>query len=69
MTKWISGVKDFLQEEEGLTAVEYAIAGGLISAALVAGFAAVGDQACTLMEDLTTAIANGGGPATTFPGC
>ena len=33
----------FLSEEEGLTTVEYAIAGGLVGAAVVAAFVDLGD--------------------------
>ncbi|NCF64146.1 MAG: Flp family type IVb pilin [Gammaproteobacteria bacterium] len=33
----------FLREEEGLTTVEYAIAGGLVGAAVVAAFVDLGD--------------------------
>ncbi|NCF64147.1 MAG: Flp family type IVb pilin [Gammaproteobacteria bacterium] len=33
----------FLKEEEGLTTVEYAIAGGLVGAAVVAAFVDLGD--------------------------
>jgi len=32
----------FLREEEGLTTVEYAIAGGLVGAAVIAAFQALG---------------------------
>jgi pilus assembly protein Flp/PilA len=32
----------FLKDEEGLTVVEYAVAGGLIAAAVVAAFRALG---------------------------
>ena len=32
----------FYQEEDGLTVVEYAVAGGLITAAVVAAFTALG---------------------------
>ncbi|MGI9285756.1 MAG: Flp family type IVb pilin [Pseudomonadales bacterium] len=57
---------DFLKEEEGLTAVEYAIAGGLVSAALVAGFVAVGEDACAMMLSLVTAISTGTGSGNTI---
>lgn len=72
MNKLMTEMKAFLKDEEGLTAVEYAIAGGLVSAALVAGFGVLGDQACALMDDLVTAIDTGSGgaaPATGWAGC
>ena len=34
----------FFREEEGLTTVEYAIAGGLVGAAVIAVFIALGDE-------------------------
>ncbi len=36
-------VKKFLEDEEGLTVVEYAVAGGLIAAALVTAFTTLGE--------------------------
>ena len=35
-------IMTFLRDEEGLTTVEYAIAGGLVGAAVIAGFMALG---------------------------
>jgi len=34
----------FLREEEGLTTVEYAIAGGLVGAAVIAAFVLLGER-------------------------
>ncbi|MGR5452525.1 Flp family type IVb pilin [Vibrio alfacsensis] len=42
MEKFTQAVKDFWNDEEGLTAVEYAVAGGLIAATVVAGFKTLG---------------------------
>ncbi|MBY7886730.1 Flp family type IVb pilin [Vibrio fluvialis] len=42
MNKFTKFVKDFWQDEEGLTAVEYAVAGGLIVVGVVAAFNALG---------------------------
>jgi pilus assembly protein Flp/PilA len=36
-------ILSFLRDEEGLTTVEYAVAGGLIAAAVVAAFFALGE--------------------------
>lgn len=47
-------VMKFLKDEEGLTMVEYAIAGGLISAACVAAFQLLGGQ----VSRIITAIGN-----------
>ena len=35
-------IMNFLREEDGLTTVEYAIAGGLVGAAVIAAFQALG---------------------------
>jgi pilus assembly protein Flp/PilA len=41
MKSWISLI-NFLKDQRGLTTVEYAIAGGLVGAAVIAGFVALG---------------------------
>lgn len=56
MDKFTQVLKEFWNDEEGLTAVEYAVAGGIITAALVAGFSAIGTKASSLLKDLVTAI-------------
>jgi pilus assembly protein Flp/PilA len=62
MNKWIALWKD----EDGLTTVEYAIAGGLISAAVVGAFIALGGSVNTIITFLNTqlgrspALAGGG---------
>ena len=50
----------FLRDEEGLTIVEYAVAAGLISALVVAAFAALGDQILAIINFLITQL--GGTP-------
>ena len=42
----------FLREEEALTTVEYAVAGGLIAAAVVAAFTALGSQVARVINGL-----------------
>lgn len=42
MVSFIKHIKMFLNDESGLSAVEYIVAGTLIVVLLVAGFAAVG---------------------------
>ena len=49
-------VMKFLQDEEGLTIVEYAVAAALISAAVVLSFTALGDQIVVIIDALTLAI-------------
>lgn len=51
-----AAVVKFVKDEEGLTAVEYAIAGGLISAGLVAIFTDIGTRAVELLQSLLTAM-------------
>ena len=58
-------IKDFIQDEEGLTMVEYAIAGGLIVVAGTAAFQLVGDSVDTVirlindeLDDVKAAAAN-----------
>lgn len=45
-------LKDFLRDDTGLTTVEYAIAGGLVGAAVVSAFSLLGDQVARVMFDL-----------------
>jgi len=49
-------VMKFLQDEEGLTIVEYAVAAGLISAAVVASFTLLGTTVDGVIQGLITAI-------------
>jgi pilus assembly protein Flp/PilA len=42
MSSIISKLSAFLRDEEGLTTVEYAIAGGLVGLAVVGAFTALG---------------------------
>jgi len=52
--KW--AVVEFIKEEEGLTVVEYAIAGGLVGLGVVAGFQALGIQVGRIIGDLAAAL-------------
>lgn len=46
----------FLRDEEGLTMVEYAAAGALITVAAVLAFTALGDQVATVIDNIRVAI-------------
>lgn len=46
----------FLKEEEGLTTVEYAVAGSMIAAAVVLSFENLGTAVKNVIDGLTTAI-------------
>jgi pilus assembly protein Flp/PilA len=53
-------VMKFLQDEEGLTIVEYAVAAGLISAAVVTAFTNLGQRVLQIINNLIIAL--GGTP-------
>lgn len=46
----------FLRDEEGLTTVEYAVAGGLISAAVVVAFTLLGANVDTIIRNIEAAL-------------
>jgi pilus assembly protein Flp/PilA len=54
----MNAIKKFLQDEQGLTTVEYAIAGGLVGAAVIAAFVALGEQVDTEISTITTELQN-----------
>ena len=54
-------ILDFLRNEEGLTTVEYAVAGALVAAAVVAAFTNLGTAVEGTINGITTDI--GGTPA------
>jgi len=59
MNKFTVFIKDFIEDESGLTAVEYAIAGGLVVGGMVAAFVTLGDNAQVKIECLGSAVAGG----------
>jgi pilus assembly protein Flp/PilA len=46
-------IMKFLRDEDGLTTVEYAVAGALVAAAVVAAFTALGGEVGTTIDRLT----------------
>ena len=52
----------FLRDEEGLTTVEYAVAGALVAAAVVLAFTNLGGAVGDVITGLTGAIAPAAGP-------
>lgn len=50
-------VMKFLQDEDGLTTVEYAIAGGLVGAAVILAFSLLGEQVARVITSLWNALA------------
>jgi pilus assembly protein Flp/PilA len=49
-------VMKFLRDEDGLTTVEYAIAGGLIGAAVILAFGFLGDEVARIITGIYTAL-------------
>ena len=49
-------IANFLKEEDGLTTVEYAVAGGVVSATVVTAFEELGGQVETNIDAITTAL-------------
>jgi len=54
----------FLRDEEGLTMVEYAVAGTLITLAAVTAFTNLGNNVSTKIQQIATVVAGGGGGGT-----
>jgi len=46
----------FLHDEDGLTSVEYAVAGALITAAIVGAFLALGDEVAAVINFIAGAV-------------
>ncbi len=61
MNKFTNVVKNFWNDEEGLTAVEYAVAGSLVTVGVVAAFTALGTSVKDAINSLISAM--GGTPA------
>ena len=51
-------IKKFLLEEEGLTTVEYAIAGALVGAAVIAAFQALGLEVGATVTNITSTLSD-----------
>lgn len=49
-------VKKFIRDEDGLTTVEYAVAGALVAAAVVAAFTALGTSISANINNLATIV-------------
>jgi pilus assembly protein Flp/PilA len=66
MNKCTSFLRDFIADESGLTAVEYAIAGGLLVGGMVTAFVQLGSNTQGRMAELCEAASADG---TTATGC
>ncbi len=49
-------VAKFIKDEDGLTTVEYAVAGALVAAAVAAAFTALGGAVTANIQDLTSIV-------------
>jgi len=49
-------ILNFLRDEEGLTMVEYAIAGGLVGAGAILAFSNLGAQIARVIGEIVTAL-------------
>lgn len=56
MQAFKTSLMKFLKDEEGLTVVEYAVAGGLIAAVTVAAFRALGVTVTGVVTGINTAL-------------
>ena len=52
----LQNIRKFIKEEEGLTTVEYAVAGSLVAAAVVTAFTLLGGQVGVVIQGITTDI-------------
>jgi pilus assembly protein Flp/PilA len=57
-----TSVMKFVKDEDGLTIVEYAVAGGLITVGAVLAFTTLGDNVRIVIEALGDAIAPAAAP-------
>ena len=51
-----TATKNFIYDEDGVTIIEYAVAGGMIAAAVVAAFKGLGVTANGIVVGINTAI-------------
>jgi pilus assembly protein Flp/PilA len=56
MNNWIQKIQQFIYDQTGLTTVEYAIAGGLVGAAVIVAFTDLGTAVGNVITGITTDI-------------
>jgi len=64
MKKLVNGVRRFLRDEEGATAVEYALMVALIAVVIIAAVTLIGTGARDKFQEVADAIKNAGGTGT-----
>jgi pilus assembly protein Flp/PilA len=53
---YMNSIVKFIRDEEGLTTVEYAIAGGLVGAGVIAAFGLLGDEVFRVINAIYLAV-------------
>ena len=56
MNKMIQEVKQFLNDEEGVTAIEYGLIAALIAVAIIGGVQAIGGQLAATFNSISAAL-------------
>ena len=56
MQKFIAQAKDFVRDENGITALEYGILAGLITVLLIASIKSIGTTLSNVFSDIASAI-------------
>ncbi|NMP14883.1 Flp family type IVb pilin [Thalassotalea sp. Y01] len=64
MIKFKELMKNFIEDESGLTTVEYAIAGALVAGSLVVAFSQLGTAVSGTINCLTSAVGGASGDCT-----
>ena len=52
----LNAIKTFLKDEDGLTMIEYAVAGGLVTLGAVAAFTTLGGSITTKINSIATTV-------------
>ena len=66
MNTLLAKIEAFVKDEEGLTVVEYAVAGGLIAAGVIIAFQALGVTVGTIIEFIEETLRTSA-PTAIFP--
>lgn len=56
MKNLIANAKRFIRDEDGVTAIEYALIASLIALAIIAAVKALGTQLSTVFNNVTTSV-------------
>lgn len=54
----MNAIKNFMQDEEGAVAIEYALLAGLIAVVIIAGAKLLGTNICAMFKGIATGLAN-----------